>query len=789
MRSIGQRGGLLLGLALLALAVAVVALRFELTTSIGHFLPAGADTRLVQISHAVADSELTRTVVLTLGGPDEATVVEASADLTQRLDQSDQVDWVRRGVSQAAKAAVQELYFPRRLMLLSDRPDEELPHRLSDQGLRQAAAELKRQLTLPTAPLVRSLAPADPLGAFGDQLERLEQANAGSLELRHGQLITEGGRGVILLGSRPSAFDTAGQKALQADIEAAFAVVDQAHGGELDLDQSGFGRFAITAEREIKADITRISIASTLGVILLYLLLFRSPRALGLVLLPLASGVAGAAALTLLIFGQIHGITLAFGATLIGVAIDYAVHLQSHQALAPHPDGPRATLKRIWAALVLGALTTVAGLGGLGWTDLPGLREIALFAGAGVLLALGATRLLLPPLLPTSGEPPRPLARLAAALERLIERMSARRGPLFALPLAAVGLMAFGLPSVRWVDDVTAFQPSDPTLRAEEERVRAQMGRMDSSRMVVALGADEQQALERNDEVYQRLRQARDDGTLGSFRSIHPLLWSASLQRRNLEHLEAAPDLGARTLAALESQGFRPEPFAPFVEALEQRDEGPAPLELDDLRRSPLVDMVRPFRVEVGDQVAMLTFLREVEDPAALERRLEGLDGVVYFDQHRFISEVYRHSRERTVQLMLVGVVAVLLLVLLRYRRPRLALAATAPAFLAAGATLAATSLAGMPATLFQLLGLLLVLSIGVDYGVFMVESREHRGELAATAVGVVVACLSTVLAFGLLALSSNPALRAMGLTTGVGVLSSLVLAPTALVLLGGEKR
>ncbi|MCA9686367.1 MAG: hypothetical protein KC457_29640, partial [Myxococcales bacterium] len=68
----------------------------------------------------------------------------------------------------------------------------------------------------------------------------------------------------------------------------------------------------------------------------------------------------------------------------------------------------------------------------------------------------------------------------------------------------------------------------------------------------------------------------------------------------------------------------------------------------------------------------------------------------------------------------------------------------------------------------------------------FLVESREHPGEVAATVLSLLACCLSTVLAFGLLAMSSNPALRAIGLTTGLGVLASLLLAPTALILLVG---
>lgn len=780
---------MIVGFALLALAAVICVLRFEVTTDITHFLPSGTDRRLAHISRAVADSELSRTIVLTIGGPDDATAAEAATAMAATLRKSRNVAWVHNGVSDDVQRAVYDLYFPRRLGFLSDQPELELPRRLSDRGLDEAARELKRQLALPTAPMIRRLAPADPLLAFPALLERLKQAQTGTLEMHNGQFVTNDGRGVILLGSRNSAFNTTSQRDLQAEIDRAFRETNDAHSSDLDLDQSGAGRFAIASETAIKGDITRISILSTLGVIALFLGLFRSARALGLVLLPLLSGVVGAAAVGLLLFGRLHGLTLAFGSTLIGVCIDYAVHLQCHQALAPHANGPFATLRRIWPALLLGAATTVAGLGGLAWTSLPGIREIALFASTGVLLALGATRLLLPPLLPS--KPARlgtVLQRLASTLSEALAHLSKKRSTLAVLPIASVIFCIIALPSLRWVDDISALQNLDAQLLDEDRRVRTQVSHMESGRFVIALGADDEAALQQNDQVFERLRAAKSQGLIGDFRSLHLLLWSAELQRRNHAQLAASDNLVERAREALGREGFRTAMFEPFGEAI--AGEPPPPLTYEALLDSSLADMVRPFRITVGDDVAILTFLRDVSDPEAIADRLSDLDDVVYFDQLRFLGGTYRDCRTRTIQLMVVGLIAVFLMVLLRYRRLGLSIAAFAPSLLAAATTLALVTLVtGAPANLLHLLGLLLVLSMGVDYGVFMVESRQVKEELAATAVGVLVACLSTVFAFGLLALSSNPALRAMGLTTGIGVLLSFLLAPTALLLLGEKHR
>jgi predicted exporter len=274
---------------------------------------------------------------------------------------------------------------------------------------------------------------------------------------------------------------------------------------------------------------------------------------------------------------------------------------------------------------------------------------------------------------------------------------------------------------------------------------------------------------------------------LVEFTSVHPFLYSAKLQLHNLELLRESGRVEARTLDALAADGFRAEAFEGFGTGLSQT---PAPLTYEDLRASSLAPVVRPFRITFGDKVAFLTFLREAQDLSVLTDRLAGLDGVHVWDQRGFLAGAYAQYRQRISMLLLLGLLAVGAILLARYRRPRLTAAAFLPALLAAGGTLSVIALFGLEAHIFHLMGLLMVLSIGVDYGVFLAESARYEEGVSATLLSLVIACLSTVFAFGLLGLSGNPALQAVGWTTGIGVLMSLVLAPTALVLLrNGEKR
>jgi predicted exporter len=96
-------------------------------------------------------------------------------------------------------------------------------------------------------------------------------------------------------------------------------------------------------------------------------------------------------------------------------------------------------------------------------------------------------------------------------------------------------------------------------------------------------------------------------------------------------------------------------------------------------------------------------------------------------------------------------------------------------------------TLAGVALNVLSLTALLMVVSMAVDYGVFLVETAGDRAAMPATLLSLVVACVTTVLGFGLLGLSDHPALSSLGLTAGTGVIAGLISAPSVLVLTRAE--
>jgi predicted exporter len=707
--------------------------------------------------------------------------VAAARELAAGLRTHPAVAAVRSGSDDDLPRATFALYFPRRNAFLTDEPAR-IPELLSPEALDRRAARAREELALPTSVLTKRILPEDPIGAFARILERLAALGPG-LDLVDGQLMTRDHRfAVLFVTTSPSAFEGSSQRAFLADLDDLVRALPASQDGSLVFEAAGANRFAVAAERSIRADVSLISTLSVAGVVALFLLAFRSLRSLALAGLPVVSGIVTAACASLLVFGHLDGITLGFGAALIGVVIDYPVLLLAHARLGSS-GGIAAVVRRVRPGITLGALTTIASFAGLGLTTIPGLRQLAFFSVVGVGAALLVTLFVLPPFVEVESAPRGRVRSAGEVLERIVRAVSRSHGVLAAATFLVLALALAALPRLVWQDDLSKLWRMDPQLQEEDQRVRARVGPMENGRFVVVVGPDAETALERNDAVGLRLERARAEGQLEGFRSLHALLWSRALQEANERGVRAVPDLAARVQDAFTAHGFRADALAPFARTLAAPPA--APLELDTLLASPLGDLAGAMVVPLDPGLALLTQVRGVRDEDALRAALADLPDAHLFDQRRFLAALFGDLRATTLQQIALGNVLVLALVVLRYRRLRPSVAAFLPCVFVTVLELGLFSLAGLELNILHAVGLVLVTGMGVDYSIFVVDAARAREGFDATMLGLALCCLTASCTFGMLALSQQPALRAVGATVGVGVVLSFLCAPLSLLVLG----
>ena len=713
---------------------------------------------------------------------------KAAADaLADRLRSHPEVAWVELADATRASRALFDLYFDRRVYFASERPAEEIPAWFEEDALARRAAVLRAELAGPGGPLLARIAESDPMGLFERHLARLEGYRRGEAATGATSSAT-----TLQLGLRSSPFDAETQTPLLEFIEAEFAAIRAGLAGplgpgpDLGLEQSGVNRFAVETERRVRRDLNRISTLSLLAVASLFLLVFRSLRSLALAIAIPLGGFGCALAATALAGEAVHGITLGFGFVLVGVAIDYPIHVMHHRALSDGTAAAADTARRLRPSLLASAATTTLAFLSLILSDFPGLSEMGRFAGVGVPVCLGLTLFALPAFLPGRSVATPTQTWAAHHFARGVRGLRAHP-VLAAAPLTIPVLLAvFGVPRLAWEDDPATLMAVDRSLHTESERVRRRVADFDGGRFVVGLAPTREAALELNAAIDRRLEGAMTRGALDARGSLHTFLWPESLQRANLETLRATPDLRERLTRAFAAEDFRETAFDPFFEDLTHPKV--PPLRAADLAASPLARALDSL-VEMDEGVAVLTYVRGVHDGSAVAAALSDLDEVHYVDQRDILGRVYAGYRRSAVRTVAFGAVIVLAVLWLRYRSLRHALLAFAPAALACCGTLGVLGLSAAPVNVASAVSLLVVLGMGVDYGIFAVDAARRGGEGGTTLSALAISCLTSVFVFGVLALSEQPVLRAVGTVTGIGVLLALTLSPPVVALAAPRGR
>lgn len=549
--------------------------------------------------------------------------------------------------------------------------------------------------------------------------------------------------------------------ALQQRLDTALNTFRDAH-PETPLLRAGLVFHAAAGAAQAKQEISTIGLGSLLGILVMLWLVFRDGRTLLSLLLPLACGLLLALPLTWLTFGTLNLLTLAFGASLIGVAIDYALHLQCVR----HIHSERSP-SHLWPALRVGLLSSLAAYLVQLATPMPGLRQMATFALLGLLGAWLTVRLWLP-MLPVY--PHRATARWADKLAR-VQLPAGSRWPwaiLLGGAFLAAGLIVGGL---QGSNDLRELNTSPPGLIDEQRRVQTIAGGPSGRRYLLVTGQDPAALLNRLEILDPVLAELAASGELDYYRHIAHAVPSATTQDQNLAKIRQGY---AAALPLLLDRAGLPDTLAEQItQAVDQSQH----LTVDHWLATPLGQRDQALWLAPAGESGPAAIIALGEMSSDALARVEGLaqqDGVLYRDTVAELSQQFSQLRN-TIALWLIAAVGGLAFIFAwRYRGAtwRVLL----PPVGAVVVTLAVFSASATGLTLFHLLGLLLVLGIGLDAGIFSVE---HAASPAAW-LAVTLSCASSLLAFGLLALSATPALAQLGLTCVIGLSCTWLLVPFA---------
>lgn len=520
------------------------------------------------------------------------------------------------------------------------------------------------------------------------------------------------------------------------------------------------------ASQQAKKDISTLGAVTVLGVLLLIVAVFRSLRPLLLCLMSIGVGALAGTVVTLLVFGELHLMTLVMSMSIIGISADYTLYYLTERMVHGGESSPWQSLAKVRHALLLALLTTVVAYLLLMLAPFPSIRQMALFAAVG-LSASCLTVIFWHPWL-CRGLPVRPVPALGLML-RWLAAWRRNKKLSIGLPVALALFSLAGAMTLRVDDDIAQLQALPQDILAQEKAITALTGQSVDQKWFVVYGQSPQQTLERLEQFVPALAQAKANGWIADYRTLP--LNSLARQRQDLALLQKATPT---VINALQRAGV----------TTANADLNAMPVTVDEWLASPVSEGWRlMWLTQANGESAVLVPVSGVQNSTALGTlSLRHSAGIAWVDRKSSFNALFALYRH-----LLTGLLGVALAVIACGAIVRLGwrdgLRSLVPSILSLGCGLATLTLSGHTVNLFSLLALVLVLGIGINYTLFF---SNPRGTPITSMLAITLAMLTTLLTLGMLVFSATQAISSFGIVLVSGIFTAFLLSPLAMP---GKKR
>ncbi len=512
--------------------------------------------------------------------------------------------------------------------------------------------------------------------------------------------------------------------------------------------------FANYGTQSAQKEISTIGLGSSLGLILLVWFGFRSLRPLLTEFVAVSTGCLVAFAATHGLFGEIHLMTLVFGASLIGVCVDFSFYFMAMQSQHRNISG-FDVLKPLLPSLFMGLMTTVVAYVFLSFTPFPGFKQIAVFSIVGLVSAWVTSILLLPRLPALNAEPA--IQRLKWIGEFRIWFQQHR----FIRYISLLSIVLIGTSSLFFLktnDDIRNLQSIDQTLKQEDQYVRERFMGQQGSDYFVVRGKTPEQMQAHEQALIQKLQVLQHQDQLTSFQALGQWIPTQQQQRHNIAALQAIPESALQQYA--QNMGL---PLNELTAWQQQLNTLPL-LTLHDFKQHPLAFL----QVHANERLVLLNGIKDVHALKQLQN-----EQVILQQPMTQLSDLFKQHRLQAQYLFVYALIALALGLSVIYGW-RSIVPLVMPVSLALLSTFAIQAWLGVELNLFSIMGTFLIVGIGVDYAIFYRHGHDHP-QVVGTALFLCM--ISTLLGFGLLSLSHTYAIHCFGLTVLFGVIFSFIYA------------
>ncbi len=641
-------------------------------------------------------------------------------------------------------------------------------------SIRTSIALAHNQLMTPGGSFLKQFILNDPLGITGKYLRTLNtNNNANGIIIEDGVMFSKDRKQIIVMAA--TAYDS-GNSAQNV------ALFNRTEDFKLRWNKkfpqnkfAYFGTFEIAARNaiQVKKDTTNtmvIALAAILSMLFLYYRKFTVPF---FMILPGVFGGVFALGIIGFVRPEVSGISLATGAVIFGILLDYAFHFFTHLR---HTGSVSIAVKEVSAPLLTGSFTTVMAFSALHFANSVVLQDFGLFASLSLLGAAVFTLTALPVILQSISFDYKKLPA-DSKLFRFPKISNKFRRVVLILTVALTFVFLYFAKFTSFDSNLDNLSIRNDDLKKREEMLTGLNPKTEKRIYIFATDRQKSRAEQSNYQIYQKLTALREAGKLNGFLSPGSFLVPEPLKKQreiawkkfwNPAKTDSTFSVLNKTAAL---NGFNNEAFDRFKKWVDYKND--AVMDRDDLFKeiglSNLIDSSPAKTTIISTVVATQKQLPH------LKSEIRKIPGAEIFDRGELAGELLAQVKDDFNYILIVSASIVFLTLLLVYGRIELTILSFLPMVISWIWILGIAAILGIKFNFVNVVITTFIFGLGDDFSIFVTDGllskyRDGKDTLRSYQSAIVLSALTTIVGTGVLIFAEHPAIHSVALISVLGI-------------------
>ncbi|MEZ0180820.1 1-acyl-sn-glycerol-3-phosphate acyltransferase [Flavobacterium oncorhynchi] len=665
-------------------------------------------------------------------------------------------------------------------LFLDDNDYTAIQNKLQKDSIAATVQGNYKSIISPSGFITKDFILQDPLGISFIALKKLQQLNIGDdFTLDNGFIMTKDKKNLLLfITSDISSSETEKNSIFAEKLKSIQENLNQQFKGKTSVSYFGSALIAAANAKQIKSDIVLTTSIAMFTLMLILILFYRKILIPLIIFLPTVFGALFAVAFLYFVKEQISAISLGIGSILLGITIDYSLHILTHYK---HNSDIKTLYKDITMPVIMSSSTTAVAFLCLLFVKSDALNDLGIFAAV-IVMATGIFSLLIIPHLYNPKQDN--FEHKKNAIDKLAHFSFHNNKILIGLCVIITIVCCFTYNNVGFNNDLSQlnFVPKD--IKAAEKQLEESTSLTSKTIYVASYGKSMEQVLQNNNKLFGDLSNEKEQDKILNFSSIGGIVLSQEAQKEKIEkwnsfwNAEKKENLKSQLISESSKLGFKPTTYSIFFDHL---DFDFKPISISDYLKVQALQL-KEFVTEKNGFYTISTLVKVTPKQRDLfVKSTSAKDNIIAIDRQQMNETFFSTLKTDFNSLVNYSFVAVILILFFFFRRIELVIISCIPIALTGIVTAGIMGIFGIQMNIFSMIVCTLIFGHGVDFSIFMTSALQKeyssgKNEIAIYRTSIILAVITTILGIGAMIFAKHPALRSISSVSLIGVFAALII-------------